>query len=112
MTLTRRPSRFESPEEQAMARILDTDGRLLAEAALHLSDDDQHIVLTQIAGKGTLLKYYFASAGRGVIVELGEQRAEGRLATRWQGSGRLWLVTLDQPGIIRGNRDPARPASV
>lgn len=94
-----------------MARILDSGGTLLAEATLHVSDDEQIVVLSQLTGKGALMKYYFASAGRAVVVEAEGRRAAGKLATRWQGSGRLWLVALESAGALLPEREPATPTT-
>lgn len=85
--------RVEPSSTGPRARIIDPGGRILAEAALHRSDDGSTVLLTRLKGKDRLLCYYFLSAGRQVSVQWCDGEFGGRLRTRWQGNGRQWVVS-------------------
>lgn len=80
-----------------MVTIMDAQGRKLADVTVHFDDGAHTIVLSRPDHPDALLSYYFLRGGRRVTVALDDAVYEGTIETRWQGTGRVWVVTTDTP---------------
>lgn len=96
-----------------MITLLSDSGEKLATGTLRAGRADRTLEFDRIArGKGHLLQYFFGRGKRAVIVESGDFRLRGVLATRWLEQERLWQVALEQPRPVRtvvaATTDPRR----
>lgn len=91
-----------------MVTILDPQGRTLADVAVHFDDGARTIVLSRPDHPDALLEFYFLRGGRRVTVALDDALYEGTIGTRWQGTGRVWVVTTEAP--IRAPEPAPEPA--
>ena len=80
-----------------MVTIMDARGRKLTDVTVHFDDGAHTIMLSRPDHPDALLAYYFLRGERRVTVALEEGVYEGMLETRWQGTGRVWVVTTDAP---------------
>ncbi|HEY5476603.1 MAG TPA: hypothetical protein VIK11_07785 [Tepidiformaceae bacterium] len=97
-----------------MITLLSDSGKELATGMLKAGRADRTLELDRvIRGKGQLLHYFFGRGRRAVLVEVGDFRLRGVLATRWIGSERLWQVALEVPRPVRSpiatTTDPSGP---
>lgn len=76
------------------ARILAEDGTLLTAAAARFDDSGEPAVLCAVESRGALLSYYFGRGKRRVLLDVGEFRLRGTLATDWARGARLWNIAL------------------
>ncbi len=82
----------------AMITLLSDSGRELAAGTVRPGHSGQTLELDHVVrGKGQLLHYFFGRGKRAVIVEAGDFRLRGTLATRWLGQERRWEVALERP---------------
>jgi hypothetical protein len=85
-----------------MITLLSDSGMELATGTFRSGRADRTLEFDRIVrGKGHLLHYFFGRGKRAVIVESGEFRLRGILATRWLGQERLWQVSLEEPRPVR-----------
>ncbi len=80
-----------------MVTIMDVHGRKLTDVTVHFDDGAHTIVLSRPDRPDALLGYYFLRGERRVMVALDEGVYVVTLETRWQGTGRVWVVTTDAP---------------
>ncbi len=81
-----------------MLTLFSDSGKELAIGTVRPGNIGQTLELDRVVqGKGQLLHYFFGRGKRAVIVEAGDFRLRGMLATQWLGQERLWQVTLERP---------------
>lgn len=81
-----------------MVRIVSDTGEELATATLRTGSNDLTLAIERVAhGKGRLFSYYFSQGRRSVLIESGDFRLNGTIATQWAGAERLWQVRLIHP---------------
>jgi hypothetical protein len=83
-----------SADETTTATVRDGAGNALAHCLVQTCAPNRQLSLVILEGKGKLLGYYFTQGERDVVLELGNLRLAGRLATRWAGGRREWNVVL------------------
>ncbi len=81
-----------------MVTIVSDTGEELATATLRKGSDERTLAIEHIIhGKGRLFRYYFNQGRRSVMIEFGDVRLNGTIATRWAGAERLWQVRPAHP---------------
>jgi len=93
-----------------MARILADSGEELADVTFETGNAPLTLLVRRVVtGKGRLFKYFFSQGRRTITLESGGFRLEGKLATEWGGTHRLWRVRLADPRDVyrRLERVPA-----
>ncbi len=81
-----------------MVTIVSDTGEELATATLRHGDNDLTLAVEHVVhGKGRLFQYYFSQGRRSVMIDSGDFRLNGTIATRWAGAERLWFVRLTAP---------------
>ncbi len=84
-----------------MVTIVSDTGEELATATLRKGENDLTLAMERVVhGKGRLFQYYFSQGKRSVMIESGDFRLNGTIATRWAGAERLWQVRLAHPGDL------------
>ncbi len=97
-----------------MVTIVSDTGEELATATLRKGSDNRTLAVERVAhGKGRLFRYYFNQGRRSVMIESGDFRLTGTIATRWVGAERLWQVRLAHPAELdeAGEETARYPAS-
>jgi hypothetical protein len=98
----------QAERSYAVITILDETDNVLAVGILSCGMEGRKLVLEEvIAGKGSLLGYYFGRGRRKVVVETPVFRLRGQLRTQWTNGSRTWTVELLQATSIE--RGLARP---
>ncbi len=81
-----------------MVTIVSDTGEKLAMATLRTGSNDLTLAIEHVVrGKGRLFSYYFSQGRRSVMIESGDFRLNGTIATQWAGAERLWQVRLSHP---------------
>lgn len=80
-----------------MVTIVSDTGEVLATATLRRGKNDLTLAVERVVhGKGRLFRY-FSQGRRSVMIESGDFRLNGTIATEWAGAERLWQVRLIHP---------------
>jgi hypothetical protein len=77
------------------AVLLDADGATLAHVGAVIPSGGGLVELPEVAEPDRLLRFYFGNGGRQLLLALEDAVVEGRLATRWETTGRHWWLELD-----------------
>lgn len=81
-----------------MVTIVSDTGEELATATLGKGENDLTLAVEHVVrGKGRLFQYYFSQGRRSVMIDSGDFRLNGTIATKWAGAERLWSVRLIHP---------------
>ncbi|HEY5475348.1 MAG TPA: hypothetical protein VIK11_01420 [Tepidiformaceae bacterium] len=81
-----------------MVTIVSDTGEPLATATLRKGENDLTLSVEHVIhGKGRLFQYYFSQGRRSVMIDSGDFRINGTIATRWAGAERLWSIRLTHP---------------